>query len=470
MAGLGYTLYHALRLQLEVRDRAEILGKVEVVQYLLREVDSPAGLEQRLQRFREILVGHPHLSIGVRTGEAWIVRPREDIVLASERLAYQAGNSGSGIATVSAGDAMWWLRHIRYQWSGTANQAAPIDVVVAVDVSESQHILSGHAGVASLVVVVGTLLSGVLAYFVARSGLAPIAEVAARAQHVTAHRLSVALSAEDAPTEIRGLATSINRMLERLNDSFRALEQFSADIAHELRTPLSNLLLQTQVILGRPRPAEEYREALLSNLEELQRLHRMVSEMLFLARADYGMLGLAVMLVDLAQEAADVAEYFEPAASARLQIIAVDGQAVVSADRSMVRRVITNLLSNAVRYSPHGTRILVHIESGADTAIVEVTNPCKPIASEDLPRLFDRFSRRGDRCEDGNDGAGLGLAIVGSIMRLHGGAVSAQSGDFGVRFTLHFPTAENFSMPKHSVGAMASVINAPQSMDRVSLL
>lgn len=453
MAGIGYTLYHALRVQLEVRDRAEMTGKTEVIDYLLREIGTPGGLTPNLQRLRDIPVGHPHLSVGVQVAGTWLVLPRNEIVSPASDIISDSAGRGSGITIARVGPATWWLRPIRYRWP--ASTATPVDVVLALDVTDSQRLLEAHAAAATLVAVLGTLLSAVLAWWVARRGLAPIAEVAALAERMTVQRLGAPLSAEDAPTEIRGLARSLNRMLERLNDSFQALEQFSADIAHELRTPLNNLLLQTQVILSRPRAAAEYREALLSNLEELQRLHRMVSDMLFLARADRGMLGLALESVDLAREAADVAEYFEPAASARSQTIGVEGRGSTRGDRLMIRRAITNLLSNAVRYSAPGQVIQVRIECAADAAVVAVTNPCAPIPTEELSQLFGRFTRRNATDEDASGGAGLGLAIVNSIMRLHGGAALAHSDEFGVCVSLRFAAALNLATTRLEASAPA---------------
>lgn len=443
MAAVGYTLYHALRVQVEARDLAEVTGKTEVIEHLLREIDSPEHLAANLQRFRDIPIGHPHLSIGVRIGGDWLLKPRDEILPVAVRVASGDQASSSSIVKAQMGENSWWLRRIHYQWSQPS--AGAVDVVLAVDVTDSQHLLKGHAAAAALVAGLGTLLSGVLALFVARRGLAPIAQVAARAEKVTAQRLGTALAVEDAPAEIRGLVESINHMLGRLNDSFSALEQFSADIAHELRTPINNLLLQTQVTLSRPREAEEYRETLLSILEELQRLHRMVSDMLFLARADRGMVPLALETVDLAQEAANVAEYFEPAASEKSQDIAITGQAAAPGDRLMIRRALTNLLSNAVRHTPAGRTIEVSIESRPDAAVVAVTNPCTPIPGDELSRLFARFARRHDKRDDDAEGAGLGLAIVDSIMRLHRGAAEAKSGDFGMRFTLRFPQGTNLT-------------------------
>jgi two-component system heavy metal sensor histidine kinase CusS len=311
-------------------------------------------------------------------------------------------------------------------------------VVLAIDTTENRKLLRDHAAVATLVAVVGTFLSGLLGWFVARRGLAPIAQVAARAGQVTAQRLGARLDLQEAPKEVHGLGESINHMLERLEESFRALEQFSADIAHELRTPLNNLLLQTQVTLSRPRTEAEYQETLHSNLVELERLQRMVADMLFLARADRGMLELALEDVELADEARSVTEYFEAAASERSQSIRIEGRAIVRGDRLMIRRALTNLLSNAVRYSPPGSPIVVEAGSDARGAFAAVSNPAVELPEQELRRLFARFARRDDSRGREVEGVGLGLAIVDSIMKLHRGSVEPESDARHIVFRLRF--------------------------------
>lgn len=439
MIAVTASLYHTLRLQVEALDAEVIEGKSRTVEHLLDDAGTPDRLDEVRERLSDLLMSHPDLSVGLRVGDDWIVAPLPEVAAAAVRLGSGVPPATADLATVEGLDRTWWLKRVQHPWTGAST--APVEVVVALDVSDSERLLRGEAVTASLVGLFGSLLSGALAFFVARRGLAPIARVAERAEQITVQGLGTALAVEDAPTEIRGLAESINHMLARLSDSFRALEQFSADIAHELRTPINNLLLQTQVTLSRPRDAEEYREALLSNLEELQRLDRMVADMLFLARADRGVLTVADDTVDLAQEATNVAEYFEPAASERSQEIVIHGHSVARGDRLMIRRAITNLLSNAVRHAPPGDRIVVRARSAADAAVFEVTNSCPaPIRSDELPRLFTRFARGNEPREDDRDGAGLGLAIVDSIMRLHGGVAQAESGSFGIRFTLRFPS------------------------------
>ena len=434
MASAGYALYHALRMQLEAQNHAEVLGKTEVVEHILQNVDSRSALESNLTRLAEISIGHPHLNIVVHSDGEWLLPPQDGLLATAIRATISM--QGGAYVESQAGDRIWWLHRVRREWAGA--RPGNVEVIVAVDTTETHKLLRQHAEVAAAVALLGTIASALLAWFVARRGLAPLAALGARAGQVTAQRLGARLDPKDAPEEVHGLADSINRMLERLEESFRALEQFSADIAHELRTPLNNLLLQTQVTLSRPRNAEEYQDALHLNLAEIERLQRMISEMLFLARADRGMIELNEEDIDVAAEARSVAEYFEAAAAEKGQSIAIAGEALLRADRILLRRALTNLLSNAVRYSPRGAPIRVTIEKGSAGVTIAVSNPGGDIPAHELKRLFSRFARRDESRGRAHEGVGLGLALVDSIMKVQGGTVEGHSEAGRISFTLRF--------------------------------
>jgi two-component system heavy metal sensor histidine kinase CusS len=436
MASAGYGLYHALRMRMEASDLSEISGKTQVVQHTLLGVRSWDALQQRLPRIRDITVGHPRLVIGAWAGNDWLL-PLPDAALAKVARAPQAVGNGHVRAEIEGHE--WFLHTVRHSWLG--ERPGEVFITIAVDVTETRKLLQDHAIMAAVAAILGTLASTLWAWIVARRGLAPIGQLAARAGEVTAKRLGARLSLEDAPVEVHGLADSINHMLERLEESFQALEHFSADIAHELRTPLNNLLLQTQVTLGHPRTPDEYREALHSNLEELERLQRMVSDMLFLARADRGMIEPTLEQIPLRDEIDSVVEYFEPAASEKGQLIRVDGEGSVRGDRLLVRRAFTNLLSNAVRYSPTGSEINVLIDTQDDHRRISVTND-GGVSEAELRRLFARFARRDTSRGRDVEGAGLGLAIVGSIMKVLGGELEVSTRDQRVTFELRFPPAQ----------------------------
>lgn len=432
---LGVWLAWMLRMQLEARDREEVDGKTEVVLYLLRELHSPDQIRANANRFGEIAIGHPHLQIGLRQGSQWLVTPAKELQALIERDVSETRTSTLAVEEVRMGDGIWWLRRLRH--------IVPPDneftAYVAVDVGPAQQLLERFVGAMLIAGALGILASAALGWVIARRGLAPISVIAREAERVTADRLGQPLRSEDAPSEIRGLIESINRMLDRLQASFRTLEEFSADIAHELRTPLNNLLLQTQVTLGRERSPGEYVDALHSNLAEVERLQRMVSDMLFLARVDRGMFRLNLEEVDLADEARSVAEFFEVAAAEHGKRIDVTGTGSAACDRSMARRAITNLVSNAVRYSAHGTTVSITVSVWAQFVLVQVENSSAAMDNTELQRLFGRFTRGSSAHESSAEGAGLGLSIVESIMRLHGGRAEAESKPHVVRFRLLFP-------------------------------
>ncbi len=435
---LGTGLTWMLRSQLEARDREEIDGKTEVVVHLLRELGSGERIAAHAGRLADIGIGHPHLQLGLREGSHWLVRPAPEIVAlmgADDDVPHMPR-----LRLYRSGEDLWWLRRIDHATPDQRLFAA----YVGVHVSPAQQTIARVITGMLLAGVLGVAASAALGSWIARRGLAPLREAAREAERVTAQRLGKPLNVADAPAEVRGLLQSLNLMLGRLQSSFRALEDFSADIAHELRTPLNNLMLQTQVTLSRERSADEYREALHSNLQELEDLQRMVADMLFLARADRGMVPIKHEPVDLAIEAATLAEYFEPAASERGQRIEVSGSAVASCDRSMIRRALTNLLSNAVRYAPDGAPIDVALGQDTDGgATITVTNPAPAMTAAELRRLFGRFTRGEPAAADAErvaDGAGLGLSIVESIMNLHGGRAEASSTANGLALRLVLPS------------------------------
>ena len=279
------------------------------------------------------------------------------------------------------------------------------------------------------------------AWRIARHGLSPLSRLRQAAAHVTTRDLSYRLADDGLPTELRALAISFNAMLEHLEEGVLRLFQFSGDLAHEMRTPISNLLGKTQVTLSKARSAAEYRSVLESNVEEFERLGRLVDEMLFLTQVDNAQAALRLEPVDLKQEATRVAEFFELVADEQEVTVRVDGGGIIQADRLMIQRAISNLMSNAIRHTPRGGSVTVHIIESAKTDItVTVANTGEPIPPVHLPHLFERFYRAHPDRSRTRGGTGLGLAIVKSIMRLHGGSASIGSESDGTtRFRLVFP-------------------------------
>ena len=228
-------------------------------------------------------------------------------------------------------------------------------------------------------------------------------------------------------------------MLERLEDSFCRLSEFSSDIAHELRTPVSNLMMQTQVALSRERDAESYREVLFSNLEELSRLARMSSDMLFLAKSENGLMPLEKQDVSLNAELEELLDFFEPLAGDSGKTLSLQGEAVVRGDRLMLRRAMSNLITNAIKYSLPGSAINVLAEHHAGRVFIHISNPTENINRDSLNRLFDRFYRGDASRQHNTDGAGLGLSITRSVLLAHEGDLQVSMNDNVITFTAMMP-------------------------------
>ena len=281
---------------------------------------------------------------------------------------------------------------------------------------------------------VGTFLASLISIAVAglavRAGHAPLRRISARFREITTERLQWRIDPEEVPPDLAELVKAFNAMLGGIDRGFGRLRDLSADMAHELRTPITNLRTQTQVALSKPRDATAYREVLYSNLEEFERLSAMIEDMLFLAQTDRGLGHRKLVEVDLAVETQALFDFFDAWVEDREVSLQLRANApTVHGDRDMLRRALSNLVANAVHHTPPGRTITVQIERHGDWVTVEVCNPGAPIAPEHLPHLFERFYRTDASRQRRGEGAGLGLAIVQSIAQAHGGNVFAASHD-----------------------------------------
>ncbi|KPC11396.1 Heavy metal sensor histidine kinase [Pseudomonas syringae pv. maculicola] len=284
------------------------------------------------------------------------------------------------------------------------------------------------------------LLVGFGVWWVVRRALRPLRAFRKVTALISARDLSHRMKIKGLPDELRDLAHAVNFMLHRLDGDVQQLAQFSDDLAHELRSPMNNLMGKAQVTLSRPRPSEEYKQALESCTEELERMSRMISQMLFLASVSQPAAPLPLEVIDLGEEAEKVAELFSSSAEDRDITLQVHGAAKVSGDKLMIQRAISNLLSNAIRHGLAGSIITITLDTHEDEVWLAVRNAGDGIDAEHLPRLFDRFYRVHVSRARQQGGTGLGLAIVRSIMSLHEGQVTVQSepGQF-TTFNLIFP-------------------------------
>ena len=449
---IGYLIGALVEAHFEQLDLMELDGKLELVRHTLGEVRTPAGMGLVPEKLSDALVGHHGLSVAV-------IGPERKLLFMSPGAVFPAALLESRLPDDSSArvkPATWQQGGQGYRGiaaaaiTGIVGQPA-VTVAVAVNTEHHREFMQVFHQRLWLAITASIALTALLGWVAARRGLAPVRKMAHMTQGISASRLGERLPPESVPPELTDLATAFNDMLARLESSFRRLSDFSSDLAHELRTPVSNLMTQTQVALSQTRSAEQYREVLYSNLEDYERLARMIADMLFLAKADNGLIVPNSEPVDLAAEARELFGFYEAFAEEQGVRLVLAGAASVLGDRLMMRRALSNLLSNAIRHTSRGGSVKVLIEQGPSGEIgLCVENPGEDIEPEHLPRLFDRFYRVDpSRQKASSDGAGLGLAITKSIVEAHRGKIQAFSSSGTTRFEVSFPAAGTGSGAAH---------------------
>ncbi|MGC2399408.1 MAG: heavy metal sensor histidine kinase [Acidobacteriaceae bacterium] len=303
-------------------------------------------------------------------------------------------------------------------------------ILIAIDVSQQEAFLARFR-LGFWVILAGTLaIFPLVGYQIARQGIRPMEEMAAMARRISSTHLGERILAEGYPFELASLAGTFNQMLDRLEDSFDRISRFSADIAHDLRTPVNNIRGEAEVALARARSIDEYRDVLESSLEEAVRLSDLIGKLLFLARAESPLMHLRRERVDVAELLDGVREYYEASAADRGVSLTTrfdDEPVIAEVDRTLMQRAVGNLVSNAVAHTLSGGSVVISTSSQSAVVRIEVSDTGIGIPSEALPRVFDRFFRVDPSRAQVSGGTGLGLAIVQGIMQLHGGKVEIVS-------------------------------------------
>jgi two-component system heavy metal sensor histidine kinase CusS len=318
----------------------------------------------------------------------------------------------------------------------------PVTIQVALDTQLATELLLVYRRTLWLVLGLGLAGCAITGYWLARAGLRPVRQIAQTAQRIRSSNLNQRIEISRLPAELSTLAANFNAMLERLQDSFDRLSRFSADIAHELRTPVNNVRIEIEVALGKSRSMLEYQETLGSCLEECLRLSRIIDSMLFIARSEDPRTQIQREAVDIGVELERVREFYEaPAGDAGVELrVSCPLGITAPVDRMLFQRAVGNLVANAVRYTPRGGHVDLNARRENGVLQVQVADTGTGIAAADLPRIFDRFYRADRARSTGAGNAGLGLAIVKSILSLHGGTVVVNSlPGRGTVMNLQFP-------------------------------
>ncbi len=444
LLGFGYAVERSIDRHFVQQDVDELNAVVDAVTQALAETQADPAEQHLSQRLAGVLSGHHNAQFKLSSANGQLIYASSAAEFSGFEQEMSATDSIS-IETVQT----WRAKERSYRGAVVQLESAnglssdALTLTVATDIDFHLHYLHSFRVYLRLMTLASCLIAILATWFAVYQGHAPLRRISAEIRRIKSDHLSIRLAPNTMPVELTELAVSFNDMLDRIEEGFSRLSNFSADIAHELRTPITNLRTQTEVALSQSRDIEQYREILYSNLEEYERMAKMVGDMLFLAQADNHQLQAERVSVNLATEVQMLFDYFEAWAEERQVSLVCTGPAVfIQGDRLMIRRALSNLLSNAIGYTAAGQTVSVTLALGLNNRVmIQVENPGLNVNPEHLPKLFDRFYRADPSRQRTGHGAGLGLAIVKSIIDAHGGSIFATSDDGQMIFTIELPKA-----------------------------
>jgi two-component system heavy metal sensor histidine kinase CusS len=438
-------LYIGLADNLRRISEQSLLDEVDVCQALVRDrggdsraLHEEVEIDSAVRRYQKYYV-----RVLAASGAALSTTPGMNRDLSASRMA-QAAAKNSGIFRIdSPGGAPY--RAMVATVSPDDKGKGLWTLQVAVDLTQEQEVLGRQRVWVWLVLAAALIFCPAIGFAIARRGTRPLREVAETARHIGSATLNERIQAEGYPVEIRVLAAAFNAMLERLEESFGRLSRFSADIAHELRTPVNNIRGEAEVALARTRTPEEYTDVLGSCLEESVRLSELIESLLFLARSESPGEHLNRTREDLDKILTDLRDYYEASAmELGVTLAASPGDSILaSVDRVLLQRALGNLVSNALAHCSAGDTIWLSAQRRDGRIHIEVRDTGSGISADALPRVFDRFYRADPARSRNSGGAGLGLAIVQQIAFMHGGNVEiASNPETGTTVLVVLPQSE----------------------------
>jgi signal transduction histidine kinase len=343
----------------------------------------------------------------------------------------------------------------------------PYDVMIATPLRPVSAVMDAYVEVSAALMAVMLAVSAAIGFGLSRLALQPLRLIQATANRIRSDNLSERIEVAAIQDEISNLARLLNQMFDRLESSFNQTRRFTADASHELKTPLSLMRLQAEKLLieGTLTPAQE--EAVQVQLEEMDRLNKIVEDLLFLSRADAG----AITLDLKPQQPTGFLRAFEPDAHALAEhagmscTLLADGNGAVAFDSKWIRQVLLNLVKNSVMVSRAGSRISIVSSVGGGLWRVAVEDEGPGVAADQRERIFERFVRVAAVSHPDDRGSGLGLAICRSIIGLHSGRIFATEGAHGRGLRVVFEIPAVTASTSRTIGAAASVPNLQTSTE-----
>ena len=437
IASAGSVLYWVLANQLQQENDQLLTGKIaEIRATLTLHPQDYAALREAVQNEAETL---PGIFIRVLNAQAEIIADSSgsNLIFAAREPFVKRPLPINGLMDWDGRDQNKYR-----QMSSRSDAHFPFTIYAAMNLSNEAQLLDAYRRTLLLSITIALAIAIAAGYFIARREIKPASRLAAIVDEIGARHLHRRVADEAWPSELQPLATNFDHLLTRLEDSFIRISRFSADIAHELRTPLHILRGEAEITLSKERSKEDYRACIESALDEYARLSHMVDALLFLARTEQPATQLDKKLLNCGQEVASVCAFYQAMADESEVHLMAQGTGNVSADSGLLRRALGNLVANALHHTPHGGQIDITVNAKNDAIQISVSDTGSGIAPVDLPHVLERFYRADGARSRHGQGTGLGLAIVQSIMHLHNGAISIHSEiDHGTTVILTFPSA-----------------------------
>lgn len=439
---LGFSVLGSVSQHFSEQDAEELKVVAHAVERAMTE-NGQAGKEALEVRLASAVAGHHGIYFGV-------INQHGQLIYSQPPLDLSPLLENAGIVTeIKAGQLFHWSTD-RHEYRGAviapdalSRLAEGTSIAVAINMDFHHHFMSTFQYKLWGLMVAGGFLTIIAAWLAIGFGHRPLQRISEQIKTINTEQLSRRLDTQQAPSELKELAEAFNAMISHVEQSFEKLSQFSADIAHELRTPITNLSTQTQVALNKERSADEYRDILYSNLEEYNQLSAMIRDMLWLAQTDNRQLALHWRSVNLRDEIQLLHEYFELLAEEKhIKFFISVEKLFLNVDQMMFRRALSNLLSNAIKHSKPNSGITIGAKQLPEAVIIDIENTGDTISEDQLEKIFDRFYRIDPARTHQNtkEGVGLGLAITRAIIKLHGGTIAVTSKNGLTRFTVSMPT------------------------------
>jgi two-component system, OmpR family, heavy metal sensor histidine kinase CusS len=407
-------VYIVIALALSQRQDTTLDQKQDAVRSILMEGNRRHSPEELQHLLRDVLAGHAEMSLRIKKDPGGIFAAHGATASGPE-------HSGRRLKLRSF--------EVDVEASAAGQPPGTVSLELVLDPKADDALLSFLAGTLGCAALFGSIVVSYGAFRLVRKGMLPIHRLVEQTRALTVNELERRLDGTGQPTELQPLIEQFNELLHRLSDAYRQMEAFNADVAHELNTPLSNLISSCELTLRRERSADDMREVLGSNLEDLRRMAGIVADMLFLSMADRAPNIRRAPIESLSALVHEVIEYHEASIQEEGLKTEVRGDSPASVDERLLRRAISNLLGNATRYAERDSTITIEIQRLVDGVVsIGVSNLGPTIEAEHLPRLFDRFYRVDPARAYAERNHGLGLSIVAAIARMHGGTTFARSG------------------------------------------